>query len=83
MDYFEEFLKQLDEIKQTTKRLQMEEEVLKTPAPLLNKIKSVEPVQLIKVVLEKGKDSEVDPVREAVQYWDLNGNFIKEIDDID
>lgn len=78
-----EKLKQLDEIKQTGKRLRIEKEVLKTPNPLPNKIKSVEPVQLIKVVWLKGKGTEDDLLREAVQYWDLNGNFIKEIDDID
>ena len=39
---------------------------------------SIEPVIVVK--FSKGEGTEKDPVRMVVQYWDLDGNFMFELD---
>ncbi len=45
-----------------------------------HKIIKAQTVEVIKIVFQKGEGTKEDPVRLAVQYWDLNGNFIQEIE---
>lgn len=39
---------------------------------------SVKIIQVIEVKTNKGLDIEGDPVREVIQYWDTDGNFLVE-----
>lgn len=37
-------------------------------------------IQVIETRAKRGLGIEKDPVREVVQYWDLDGNFLAEMD---
>lgn len=37
-------------------------------------------VQVIETKAKRGLGTEKDPVREVTQYWDLDGNFLAEMD---
>ena len=39
---------------------------------------SIEPIIVVKVL--KGEGTEKDPARMAIQYWDLDGNFLFELE---
>lgn len=43
-------------------------------------LKSVRVISVIETVAEVGYGTEADPVREATQYWDLDGNLLAEKD---
>lgn len=45
-----------------------------------NGIKSVKVIQVIETVAEIGSGTEKDPVREATQYWSLEGSLLAVID---
>lgn len=37
-------------------------------------------VQVAKVKITKGAGTNIDPVRPVYSYWDMNGNFLFEVD---
>lgn len=37
-------------------------------------------IQVIETKAKRGLGTEKDPVREIIQYWDLDGNFLAEMD---
>ena len=37
-------------------------------------------IQVIETKAKRGLGTEKDPVRDVVQYWDLEGNFLAEMD---
>lgn len=41
---------------------------------------SAKVIQVIETKAERGLGTEKDPVREVTQYWDLEGNFLAEMD---
>ena len=42
--------------------------------------KSARVVQVIETKSERDLGTEKDPVREVIQYWDFEGNFLAEMD---
>lgn len=44
------------------------------------KIKVVEVASVNKITLVRGDGTPKDPVRQVVQYWDLNGKLINDIE---
>lgn len=42
--------------------------------------KSAKVIQVIETKAKRGLGTEKDPVREVTQYWDLEGNFLAEMD---
>lgn len=42
--------------------------------------KSAKVIQVIETKAKRGLGTEKDPVRDVTQYWDLNGNFLAEMD---
>jgi hypothetical protein len=46
----------------------------------MDNIKSASVEQVIVVKTVKGSGTEKDPARMVVQYWDLDGNFLFELD---
>lgn len=42
--------------------------------------KSAKVIQVIETKAKRGLGTEKDPVRDVVQYWDLEGNFLAEMD---
>ena len=46
----------------------------------LNGTKSARVIQVIETKAKRGLGTEKDPVREITQYWDLEGNFLAEMD---
>lgn len=42
--------------------------------------KSAKVIQVIETKANRGIGTEKDPVREVTQYWDLEGNFLAEMD---
>lgn len=47
---------------------------------MINGLKSVKLIEVIKTEAEIGSGTEKDPVRIAVQYWDLNGKLLFIVD---
>lgn len=45
-----------------------------------NGTRSAKVIQVIETKAERGLGTEKDPVREVTQYWDLDGNFLAEMD---
>lgn len=45
-------------------------------------VRRVEMVQVLRVTAVRGRGVEVDPVREVVQYWDLEGNLAADVDPV-
>ena len=45
-----------------------------------NGVKSARVVQVIETKASRGLGTEKDPVRDVTQYWDLEGNFLAEMD---
>lgn len=43
-------------------------------------VKSAKVIQVIETKAKRGLGTEKDPVRNVVQYWDLEGNFLSEMD---
>ena len=41
---------------------------------------SAKVIQVIETKSKRGLGTEKDPVREVVQYWDFEGNFLAEMD---
>lgn len=41
---------------------------------------SAKVIQVIETKAKRGLGTEKDPVRNVVQYWDLEGNFLAEMD---
>lgn len=41
---------------------------------------SAKVIQVIETKAKRGLGTEKDPVREIIQYWDLDGNFLAEMD---
>lgn len=42
--------------------------------------KSEKVIQVIETKAKRGLGTEKDPVREIIQYWDFDGNFLAEMD---
>lgn len=42
--------------------------------------KSAKVIQVIETTAKRGLGTEKDPVRVVTQYWDLDGNFLAEMD---
>lgn len=42
--------------------------------------KSAKVIQVIETKAKRGLGTEKDPVRDVTQYWDLEGNFLAEMD---
>ncbi len=42
--------------------------------------KSAKVIQVIETKAKRGLGTEKDPVRDVVQYWDFEGNFLAEMD---
>lgn len=42
--------------------------------------KSARVIQVIETKAKRGFGTEKDPVREVIQYWDFEGNFLAEMD---
>lgn len=42
--------------------------------------KSARVIQVIETRAKRGLGTEKDPVREVIQYWDFDGNFLAEMD---
>lgn len=42
--------------------------------------KSARVIQVIETKSKRGLGTEKDPVREIIQYWDFEGNFLAEFD---
>lgn len=42
--------------------------------------KSAKVIQVIETKAKRGLGTEKNPVRDVVQYWDLEGNFLAEMD---
>mgnify|MGYP001623209943 CR=1 FL=1 len=42
--------------------------------------KSARVIQVIETKSKRGLGTEKDPVREVIQYWDFEGNFLAEFD---
>ncbi len=42
--------------------------------------KSAKVIQVIETKAKRGLGTKKDPVREVIQYWDLEGNFLAEMD---
>lgn len=42
--------------------------------------KSAKVIQVIETKAKRGLGTEKDPVRDVTQYWDLDGNFLAEMD---
>lgn len=42
--------------------------------------KSARVIRVIETKAKRGLGTEKDPVREVTQYWDLEGNFLAEMD---
>lgn len=47
------------------------------------RLEAVKFVKVLVTTLLRGEGNEKDPVRYVYQYWDMEGNFLFEIDDID
>lgn len=47
------------------------------------RLERVEVTNVIVTKLLRGEGNEKDPVRYVYQYWDMNGKFLFELDDID
>ncbi len=45
-----------------------------------NGTKSAKIIQVIETKSLRGLGTEQDPVRDVIQYWDLEGNFLAEMD---
>ena len=45
-----------------------------------NGTKSAKIIQVIETKALRGMGTEKDPVRDVTQYWDLDGNFLAEMD---
>lgn len=45
-----------------------------------NGVKEAKVIQVIETKATRGLGTEKDPVRVVTQYWDLNGNFLAEMD---
>jgi hypothetical protein len=45
-----------------------------------NGTKSAKVIQVIETKAKRGLGTEKDPVREVIQYWDFEGNFLAEMD---
>ena len=45
-----------------------------------NGTKSAKIIQVIETKSLRGLGTEKDPVRDVIQYWDLEGNFLAEMD---
>ena len=45
-----------------------------------NGTKSAKVIQVIETKAKRGLGTEKDPVREVLQYWDFEGNFLAEMD---
>lgn len=45
-----------------------------------NGTKSAKIIKVIETKAKRGLGTEKDPVRDVVQYWDLEGNFLAEMD---
>ena len=45
-----------------------------------NGTKSAKIIQVIETKSSRGFGTEKDPVRDVTQYWDLEGNFLAEMD---
>ena len=45
-----------------------------------NGTKSAKIIQVIETKALRGMGTEKDPVRDVTQYWDLEGNFLAEMD---
>lgn len=45
-----------------------------------NGTKSAKIIQVIETKSIRGLGTEKDPVRDVIQYWDLDGNFLAEMD---
>lgn len=43
-------------------------------------VKSAKLIQVIETKANRGLGTKEDPVREVTQYWDLDGNFLAEMD---
>lgn len=43
--------------------------------------KSAKVIQVIETKAKRGLGTEKDPVRDVTQYWDLEGNFLAEMDE--
>lgn len=43
--------------------------------------KSAKVIQVIETRAKRGLGTEKDPVREVIQYWDFDGNFLAEMDE--
>ena len=43
-------------------------------------VKTARIIQVIETVAKRGLGTEKDPVRDVKQYWDLDGNFLAEMD---
>ena len=41
---------------------------------------SAKVIQVIETKSKRGMGTEKDPVREVIQYWDFQGNFLAEMD---
>lgn len=44
--------------------------------------KAAKVIAVIETKAKKGSGIEKDPMREVTQYWDLNGRFLAEIDEV-
>lgn len=44
--------------------------------------KKAKVIAVIETKAKKGSGVEKDPIREVTQYWDLNGHFLAEIDEV-
>lgn len=45
-----------------------------------NGTKSAKVIQVIETKAVRGLGTEKDPIRDVIQYWDLDGNFLAEMD---
>ena len=45
-----------------------------------NGVKEAKVIQVIETKATRGLGTEKDPVRDVTQYWDLDGNFLAEMD---
>lgn len=43
--------------------------------------KNAKVIQVIETRAKRGLGTEKDPVREVIQYWDFDGNFLAEMDE--
>lgn len=47
---------------------------------ICERLDGVEVMQVIKIKLLKGEGTKTDPCRPVFQYWDMDGNFIAQVD---